>query len=341
MNLPKLTDLQIENKRVLLRVNYDVPLKNDFEWQVADSSRIDESLATINFLLQKKAKIILLSHLGRPGGEVNPDLSLKPIVDYLSNKLNKQIPLAKEFDKLPDNELVMLENLRFWFQEEANDLVFAQNLAKMGDFFINDAFACSHRSHASIVGLPQFLPSAIGFDFQKEMEILSKVKDNPQRPLVIILGGAKKDKLDKLELLSEWADFVLIGGKLPEFLGKENNNDKLKVAVLDYSKQDINSKSISQFEAIIKMAKTIIWAGPMGVCKAKESTLATQRLAQAIVESGASSLIGGGDTEAILTKLGLIEKINNVSSGGGAMLEFLAEDSLPGIDAILKGGANG
>ena len=341
MKLPKINDLDLSSKKVLLRVNYDVPLKKDSIWQVADGSRIDESLPTIKFLLQEKAKVILLSHLGRPDGKIDPNLSLKPIVSYLSGKLNKQIPLVDKFDKLPDGDLLMLENLRFWPQEEANDLVFAKTLANLGDFFVNDAFACAHRHHASVVSLPKFLPSAIGFDFQKEMEVLVKIKNEAQRPLVIILGGGKEEKLAKLEKLSGWADNVLIGGKLPEFLDVSVDEKKVKIAILNSDKQDITLESIGLFESIIKQAKTIIWAGPMGVYEKPGSNLGTQRLANAIVESKAFSLVGGGDTEAALSQLNLIEKINYISSGGTAMLEFLADGSLPAIEAILKREANG
>ncbi len=341
MKLPKINDLNLSSKKVLLRVNYDVLLKKDSIWQVADGSRIDESLPTINFLLEKATKVILLSHLGRPDGKVNPDLSLKPIGDYLSAKLGKQILLADGFDNLNKGSLVMLENLRFWPQEEANDQSFAQNLANFGDVFINDAFACAHRCHASVVGLPKFLPSAIGFDFQKEMEVLVRVKNEAQRPLVIILGGGKKDKLAKLEKLSDWADNVLIGGKLPEFLNVSVDEKKVKIAILNSDKQDITLESIGLFESIIKQAKTIIWTGPMGIYEKPESSLATQRLANAIVESKAFSLVGGGDTEAALSQLNLIEKINYISSGGTAMLEFLADGSLPAIEAILKREVNG
>ncbi len=341
MKLPKINDLDLSSKKVLLRVNYDVPLKKDSIWQVADGSRIDESLPTISFLLQKTAQVILLSHLGRPNGKFNPDLSLKPVADYLSTKIGKQVTLVKDFDGLNKGDLVMLENLRFWPQEEANDQSFAQNLANFGDVFINDAFACAHRHHASVVSLPKFLPSAIGFDFQKEMEVLVKIKNEAQRPLVIILGGGKKEKLAKLEKLSDWADDVLIGGKLPEFLNVSVDEKKVKIAILNSDKQGITLESIDLFESIIKQAKTIIWAGPMGVYEKPESNLGSRRLANAIIESKAFSLVGGGDTEAALSKLNLIEKINYISSGGTAMLEFLADGSLPAIEAILKMEANG
>lgn len=167
--LPSVRDFLFVNKTILLRTNYDVPLK---EGRVADTSRIDESLSTLNYLLEQKAKVVILSHLGRPEGQVKPELSLKPVINYLSMILKKEIPLSSDLLRRVDQGIIMLENLRFWPGEENNDQTFVQQLASLGDFYVNDAFACSHRPHASIVGLPKILPSAFGLDFLKEVEIL-------------------------------------------------------------------------------------------------------------------------------------------------------------------------
>lgn len=337
--LPSVKDLPVSQKTVLLRTNYDVPFKDG---QVADGTRIDESLPAINYLLGQQTRIILLSHLGRPEGKINPSLSLKPVAQYLSQLLQKEIPLFSKIEEIDKNQLiVMLENLRFWPGEEANDLNFTKSLASLGDFFVNDAFACAHRQHASIVGLPKLLPSAFGFDFLKEVEVLSEIKENPRRPVTLILGGAKKDKLEVVEKLLNWADKILIGGKLPQLISK-SYPEKVMVAQLNPQGKDIILESINQFKEIISLSGTILWAGPMGVFEEIENEEGTKQIAQAILSSQAFKVVGGGDTEAALTKFDLIEKINYlvkqqtmfISSGGGAMLEFLAKGTLPGIEAI-------
>lgn len=329
--LPSVKDLSAANKTVLLRTNYDVPLK---EGQIADSTRIDESLPTINYLLGQKTKIILLSHLGRPEGKINPSLSLKPVAQYLSQLLKKEIPLFLKIEEVDKTQsIIMLENLRFWPGEEANDLNFAQSLASLGDFYVNDAFACSHRQHTSIVGLPKLLPSAFGFDFLKEVEVLSEIKENPRRPVTLILGGAKEDKLEVVEKLLNWADKILIGGKLPQLVNK-SFPEKVVMAQLNPQGKDITLESINQFKEIIRKSGTILWAGPMGVFEEIENEEGTKQIAQAILVSQAFKVVGGGDTEAALTKFNLEAKIDYLSSGGGAMFEFLAKGTLPGIEAI-------
>ena len=337
--LPSVKDLSVGQKTVLLRTNYDVPLK---EGQVADGTRIDESLPTINYLLGRQARVILLSHLGRPEGKISPSLSLKPVAQYLSQLLKKEISLFAKTEEVDKGQpIVMLENLRFWPGEEANDLNFAQSLASLGDFFVNDAFACSHRQHASIVGLPKLLPSAFGFDFLKEVEVLSEIKEKPYRPVTLILGGAKKDKLEVIEKLLNWADKILIGGKLPQWVSK-SYPEKVIVAQLNPQGKDITLESTNQFKEIISLSGTILWAGPMGVFEEIENEEGTKQIAQAILASQAFKVVGGGDTEAALTKFNLEAKIDFfvkqqtmfISSGGGAMFEFLAKGTLPGIEAI-------
>ena len=334
--LPSVKDLSVKQKTVLLRTNYDIPLKDG---EIGDGARIDESLLTINYLLDQQAKIILLSHLGRPEGKINPHLSLRPVAQYLNQLLKKEIPLFLTIDGIDKNQpIVMLENLRFWLGEETNDLNFAKSLANLGDFFVNDAFACSHRKHASIVGVPRFLPAsqrAFGFDFLEEVEILNKIKSNPRRPVTLILGGVKKDKLEVIEKLLNWADTILIGGKLPQ-LKRQSYPAKVIMAGLNPDGKDITLESINKFKEIINRAGTIFWAGPMGIFEETGSEEGTKQIAQAILASQAFKVVGGGDTEAALTKFNLVDKIDYLSSGGGAMFEFLAQGTLPGIEAIIN-----
>jgi len=348
MKLPSVKELSVAQKTVLLRTNYDVPLKSqkskikNQNLEVADGTRIDESLPTINYLLEQQAKIIILSHLGRPEGKVNPDLSLKPIADCLGQLLKRELPLFSKIEEVDKNQqVVILENLRFWPGEEDNDLAFAQNLAALGDFFVNDAFACAHRQHASIVGIPKFLPAAFGFDFIRETEVLDKVRNNPRRPVTVILGGVKEDKLEVVDKLLNWADYLLIGGKLSTLI---SNSEKIFIADLNPEGKDITLESTERFKKIITQAGTIIWAGPMGVFEDSHYEVGTKAVAEAVVESGAYTVVGGGDTEAALTKFGLTDKVDYlvkqqtmfISSGGGAMFEFLAQGTLPGIEAIVK-----
>ncbi|MGB9911457.1 MAG: phosphoglycerate kinase [Microgenomates group bacterium] len=342
MLLPSVKNLKVKRKKVLIRVNYDVPLKNG---QIEDTTRIEESLPTIEFLLkQNPQEIILISHLGRPEGKVVSELSLAPVARWLIANLKLKIEnlniKLKNFPGFRINEkIILLENLRFFPEEESNDEGFAKKIAELADFYVNEAFACSHRKHASIVGVPKFFSlkkRAFGFDFLKEIEILKRVRENPQRPVVLILGGIKKDKLEGAKKLISWADWVLIGGKLVEYEETSFLLDHHKVVgSLIRSGQDITMETAKKFSEIIKKAKTVVWAGPMGNFYDKRYEKGTKMVAEAVVKSGAFLVVGGGDTEAALTKFGWEKKINFVSSGGGAMLEFLAEGTLPGIKAII------
>jgi len=357
MRLPSVKDLCVKGKRVLLRTNYDVPLRKIPNsnppaggqipnFAVEDETRIEESLATIKWLLKNEAKIIIVSHLGRPGGKRVPELSLEPVARLISNfqfPISNKFPISNfqtgEFSgwRLND-QIVLLENLRFWPEEEENNLNFAKELASLADFYVNEAFACSHRKHASIVGVPKFFPSrnrAFGFDFLKEIEVLSKIREKPVRPVVLLLGGTKEDKIDYAKKLVNWADWILVGGKLVEYDGIPQLAKHPKIlADLIKSGQDITMETVEKFKEIIFKAKTIVWAGPMGNFYDQRYETGTKEIARAVVESGAFSVVGGGDTEVALTRFGLDKKISFISSGGGAMLEFLAEGTLPGIEAI-------
>lgn len=343
MFLPSVKNLKVKGKKVLVRVNYDVPLKNG---QVEDTTRIEESLPTIEFLLkQNPQEIILISHLGRPEGKVVSELSLKPVAHWLIENLKfKTENFHFKLKNFPgfriSKNIILLENLRFFPEEESNDQDFAKKIAELADFYINEAFACSHRKHASIVGVPKFFPQenrAFGFDFLKEIEVLKKIRENPQRPVVLILGGVKKDKLESAQKLISWADWVLVGGKMVEYEEASNLLDHHKVVgSLNKSGQDITMETAKKFSEIIKKAKTVVWAGPMGNFYDKRYEKGTRMVAEAIVKSGAFLVVGGGDTETALTKFGWEKKIDFVSSGGGAMLKFLAEGTLPGIISIVN-----
>lgn len=320
MDLPKLTELDVAGKRVLLRLDLDTnPDPNDL--------RIKASEETLDYLKEKGAEIIILGHRGRPDGKVDESLSLKPFQPI--------------FDKWGAK---VEENLRFDPGEESNDPELAKKLASKGEAFVNEAFASSHREHASIVGLPKLLPHAAGFRFEKEVENLSKVFDNPQRPLVFIVGGSKNDKIDYIKNLTALSDKILIGGRLPEYYGDRalesvrngGGQDKLIIANLVQDKEDITLNSIEVFEKEIKKAKMIVLAGPMGKYEDKGHGQGTERIFKAVSASSAFKIVGGGDSLLIVSLYNLGDKFDWVSVGGGAMLEFLVKRTLPGIEALKQ-----
>lgn len=318
MKLPALHDFNFYGKKVLVRGDFDVPLQGE---KIVDDARIRECLPTVKYLLDSGAKkIILMGHLGRPEGRVVENLRLAPIEEKFRGLLNSK-------------NIIFLENLRFDKREEENDEGFAKELAGMGDFYVNEAFASSHREHASIVGIPKFLPHCAGLHFASEVENLSKVLENPAKPLVFIIGGAKLET--KLPLIADFvrkADMVLVGGILPKF-----QNLKLKnVLFADLTEDgfDINSESISEFVEIIKKAGTVVWNGPMGKYEDEKYEAGTKKIGEAVAESEGFKVVGGGDTIVALKKFNLLDKMDYVSTGGGAMLEFLAKGILPGIAAL-------
>lgn len=314
-----------KDKVVLLRIDADVDLKKQGGKLVVDEDfRLKSSLPTIHFLESAGAKkIIILSHLGRPDGKHVSELSLKPITDWF---------------KTNNEEVEVLENLRFDSREEANDPKFAKKLASLGDVFVNDAFGASHRDHVSIVGLPKLLPSFLGLRFEAEIKMLTYLLKRAKRPLVFVLGGSKKDKLSYLDFLADWADKLLIGGKLPlliQNLKLATRNPKFIIAELNNNQKDINDKTIKEFKKVINQAATIIWAGPMGVYEEEENRQGTTEIIKAIVNSSAGwRIAGGGDTHRVLSWVNLWQKFDFVSVGGGAMLQFLKDKNLPGIKAI-------
>lgn len=344
MNLKSLNDLNLDNQTVILRTDFDVPMENG---KIADDTRIKDGLGTINYLLSKNCRIIIISHLDRPKGVVNPALSLKPIAFHLQelfpqNKVffSAEIttPAVNQFlSEMQPREILVLENLRFDPREESNNDEFAKQLASLGKFFINEAFAVSYRPHASIVGIPKYLPTAFGFEFRKESEILSNVKEQSQRPIVVILGGKKEDKLKFVEPFSAWADQVLIGGYLPRAGKKEGLTEgKVVYASLTTDGKDITLESAEKFTEIILTAKTIVWNGTMDLFEDRHNQAGTRIIASAIVESPwAKKYAGGGDTGAAIAKLNLTDKFDFVSAGGGSMLEMVAFGKIAGMIELM------
>lgn len=324
MNLPKLSSLNVNGKKVLLRADLDVSLNEKY--------RLNSLIPTVKYLSENKAKIILIGHKGRPEGEVKKELSLEPIGKLFENVIRDK--LGEELLRSLDMQL--MENLRFNKGEEENDEHFAKHLAESGEVFVNDAFAASHRKHASIVLLPKLLPHAAGLRFAEEVENLEKVTNNPKKPVVAILGGAKEDKLKYLEEVRKIADTVLIGGRLPDLMDEDYSEKGVVVARLIPDKEDLTIHSIEQFEAEIEKAGTIFLIGPMGRFEEEGHLQGTKRVFEAVSKSSAFKLAGGGDTEAAIERLKLNSKFDWISVGGGASLEFLSKGTLPGIDALLN-----
>lgn len=383
-----LSDFNLNNLRVLVRSDLNVPL--DQKGEIVNDFRIKASLATIEYLQQKGAKIILASHLDDPQGKVVPHLSLDKIKEKLVSYLNLPITKAqdcigKDVEKLilqmKPGQILLLENLRFHKEEELNDENFARELAKLADIYINDAFGTCHKAHASIVGVPKFLPSGAGLLLEKEIRILSNVLQLPWRPLVVIIGGAKiTTKIKVIERFLEIADHLILGGQISNVIleGKklivgrpflepeiekiidriDLTNPKLHFPVdgiiaLKSRKEgfsrrgaigtvkkeeavfDIGPETIRIFSEVIKSAKMIFWAGPLGMFEEKEFESGTKEIAQAIVRNhSAFKIAGGGDTISALNKWELLDRFDHVSTGGGAMMAFLSGEKLPGIEAL-------
>jgi len=321
MILPKISDLDVAGKKVLLRLDLDTePDPNDL--------RIKSSEETLDYLKKKGAQIIILAHKGRPEGKVDESLSLKPFQPI--------------FDKWGAK---VEENLRFDPGEEKNDPEFAKKLALKGEAFINEAFASSHREHASIVELPKLLPHAVGLRFAKEIENLTGIIDptassGSRRPVTIIISGIKKDKVEMAKKLSEIYDKVLAGGRLPEYFGDKalesvrSQDGKLVVGNLTMDKEDITLNTVEKFKEEIGKAGTIVLAGVLGKYEDEGHRQGTKEVFEAVAASSAYKVAGGGDTELALAMFGLTDKFDWVSVGGGAMLEFLINKTLPGISVL-------
>jgi len=384
-------DLDLNGKRVFIRVDFNVPLqKNDKgDMEITSDKRIKASLPTIQYALDHGAGVILASHLGRPKGKPNPEMSLKPVAARLQELLGRPVTMAPdcvgpevEALKPAPGGVLLLENLRYHPEEEKNDPEFARKLAALCDVYVNDAFGSAHRAHASTEGMIQFVPkAAAGLLMDQELKYLGMAVGNPTRPCVAILGGAKvSDKIEVIRNLGKVVDRLLIGGAMAyTFLkaqGKPTGNslveaDKVELAgnllkelgdklllpvdhvvvseiaagaaneVVETIPDgkigvDIGPKTIQAFAQVIAGAKTVIWNGPMGIFEKPPFDKGTVALAKAVADSGAISVVGGGDSEKAIKAAGVTSKITHVSTGGGASLEFLAGIQLPGVAALNR-----
>ncbi len=392
MNKKTIEDIDVAGKKVIVRVDFNVPL--DADRKITDDKRIVGALPTIKYLVDKGAKTILVSHLGRPKEGFEDKFSMKPTAVRLGELLGKEVIMAKDVvgedakakaAALKDGEVLMLENVRFHKEETKNDANFAKELASMAEIFVNDAFGTAHRAHASTAGLADYLPAVCGFLIKKEIEFMGKALANPARPFVAILGGAKvSDKIAVIENLIDKVDTLIIGGgmaytflkakgyhignsiceeekidlaktlmekaeakgvnlMLPigSMVAQEFKNDtEIKYVPSDampdgWMGMDIGSLTIEKFAKEIKKAKTVIWNGPMGVFEFPNFATGTKEIAKAVAESGALSIVGGGDSAAAVEQLGFADKITHISTGGGASLEFLEGKELPGIAVLM------
>ncbi len=331
VNLPKLTDVNVAGKRVIVRLDLDI--------SEGDNFRLKSSTETLKFLSENKAKTIIIGHKGRPNGEVGKSLSLEPLAVSLNAKFVNDIVGAeaqKEVQELADGSSLLLENLRFDKREEENDESFARSLAGLGELYINDAFAVSHRAHASIVGIPEVLPHVAGFNLIKEVENLGRVLESPRKPAILVISGVKEDKVEMIRKARDIFDRVLVGGRLPDYLGEDFSDPKVLVAKLNPDKEDITIHSIEMFEKEIAAAGTIVLAGVPGKYEDEGHRLGTERIFKAVTNSNAFKVVGGGDSLAVVSMYQLENKFDWISVGGGAMLEFLTKGTLPGIDALLE-----
>jgi phosphoglycerate kinase len=392
-------DVDVRGKRVLVRVDFNVPIKeNGDEIEITDDTRIREALPTINYLREQKAKTILMSHFGRPKGKRVQKYTLRPIGDYLHTLINQPVIFShdtigevpeKIIASMQEGDVALLQNLRFQPEEEANDPKFAQALAKFGEVYVNDAFGAAHRAHASTVGVTKFIEKcAMGFLMEKELKYLHEELDNPAKPFLVIMGGAKvSDKIGVLKALMKKADSILIGGAMANTFFKaqgipigasrvEADKTDLATELVDLAKErgakfllpidvietqeikqgaptrntsrlsrehgitdgwqavDIGKATIALFEEEIARAKTILWNGPVGVFEIPDFAEGTIAIAEAMAKSGATTVIGGGDSVTAVKQAGLADKMTFISTGGGASLELLEGKELPGVAAL-------
>ena len=382
----------LNQKIVLLRLDLNVPIKQGI---ITDETRIDKILPTIQFLLMEKSKILIVSHVGRPKGNINKDLSLKPICENLEKKIQRKIQLVsddifklkrEDFFKDPDNQIVFLENIRFYREEENNDLNFSKHLASFADLFVNDAFSCSHRSHASVCKVAEFLPSYAGLQLETEVNALKKVTSEIKKPITFIIGGSKiSTKIGIIKnLIPKFNNIIIVGGMANNILNfngnkigksiKEDNCEKIINEIFDTSKKysclitypedvmvgkhmedkskkkelneitdddlilDIGPKTTKKIKDIIEKSKTVLWNGPAGYFENPNFANGSYEIAKTIVKKNKSksiySVVGGGDTIAVLNQINAIKNFNFVSTAGGAFLEYLEGKELPGIKAL-------
>lgn len=340
-----LSGFDFEKKRVLMRCDFDVPL--DRKGNILDDFRIEQIIPTIEYVMKKDAKLILMGHLKGFGGEI---MKLTPVQERLMEYLDISVSKSQDcigrkiedrvFRMLP-GEILLLENLRFHEEEKKNDQEFARSLARLGDIYINEAFATCHRTHASIVSVPRYLPSGAGLVLEQEIKMLSQIRENPARPLVAIMGGTIKEKREFMfiERMSEIADFVLVGGLIQRAIEKENFSFKYPQKIImpiqgDVSDFDLGPKTVKIFQEKISQAKTIFWSGPLGKIEEEEFAQGTREVAKCVVEASAFKVAGGGQTIQFLKENNFASKFDHLSTGGGAALAFLAGEKLPGIEAL-------
>ena len=382
----------LSQKKVLLRLDLNVPLKSGF---ITDETRIDKIVPVIKFLIEKKSKIIIISHVGRPKGKVNKNLSLKPICKNLEKKLEKKIQLLdhnifklkkEDLFKSPQDQIVFLENIRFYKEEEINDKSFANHLASLADLYVNDAFSCSHRSHASVSKITEFLPSYAGLQLETEINALKKVTTEIKKPIACIIGGSKiLTKIGIIKnLIPKFNNIIIVGGManniikykghnigksieeincetiikeifetsknhsceitFPEdvLVGKNLNDNSTIKELNDIENDDlildIGPKTVQKVKDIIKISKTVLWNGPAGYFENPNFAGGSYEIVKAIVKKNKQnsiySVIGGGDTIALINQLNVIQNFNFVSTAGGAFLEYLEGRELPGIKAL-------
>ena len=394
MNYNKKTvkDMDVAGKKVLLRCDFNVP-QDKATGAITDDKRIVAALPTIQYLLEQNAAVIACSHLGKPKGEWKDSLSLAPVAKRLSELLGREVIFAKDIigddakakaAALQPGQIMLLENLRFDKREEKNDPEFAKELASMAELYVSDAFGTVHRAHASTAGVAAYLPAVSGFLIGKELDIMGKALDDPKRPFVAVLGGAKvSDKINVINNLLEKADVIIIGGGMAYTFKKAQGyaigKSLLEEDKLDYAKEmmakaqakgvkfllpednlcaaefsadakpvlaegnipedlmgmDIGPKTIAAFSGAVKGAGTVVWNGPMGVFEFPAFAEGTKAMAKALAESGAITIVGGGDSAAAVEQLGYADKMTHISTGGGASLEFLEGKELPGVACLL------
>lgn len=345
MKIKKIQDGNFENKKVLVRADFNVSIVNG---DAKEKFKLEACKKTVEFLLEQKVeKIALCSHLGRPEGKVNPEFTLLDLKDEIEEILDRKIvfvddcigeKVSEALQTLKSDEILLLENVRFHEGEEKNDEKFAEQLAANFDFFINDAFSVCHRDQASVSGVTKYLKSYAGYWLQKEIENLDKVINDPEAPATAIIGGAKiETKLPLIKRFSEKYDYILVGGKVAnEAIDEKIDLTDKVILPLDFSgdRLDIGPKTIERFKEVIALSKVIVWNGPMGKFEEAPYDFGTREILTAVVESDAFTLIGGGESVEILEENGLMDKISFVSTGGGAMLEYLSGNPMPGIEAL-------
>jgi phosphoglycerate kinase len=395
MNYNKKTvkDIDVRGKRVLLRCDFNVP-QDKATGEITSDKRIVAALPTIRYLLEQGAAVIACSHLGKPKGEWKESLTLAPVAKRLSELLGRDVVFAKDIigedakakaAALKGGEIMLLENLRFDIREEKNGADFARELASLAEVYVSDAFGTVHRAHASTAGVAAYLPAVSGFLVARELEVMGKALDDPKRPFVAVLGGAKvSDKINVINNLLEKADTIIIGGGMAYTFSKaqggEIGTSLLEEDKLDYALEmiekakkngvklllpvdtvcakefkadsepvtveagkipadmmglDIGPKTVELFCGAVKGAGTIVWNGPMGVFEFPAFAVGTKAMAKALAESGAVTIIGGGDSAAAAEQLGFADKITHIATGGGASLEFLEGTELPGVACLL------